>query len=58
MMTEADMREYANQCGIDHGSVAAPYRPPLTPGICPGADDAYRSGYFAALAYSPLADHT
>jgi len=45
------MVQYAEQKGLEDGSIAAPYSPPVRWTICVDADDAYISAYFHALAY-------
>jgi hypothetical protein len=56
-MTEADAVLWAEEKGLRDGMALAPYSPPIRWCICEDADDAYRSAYWAAVAYSsPLLD--
>jgi hypothetical protein len=48
---EADLVIIAQQRGWQHGTVAAPFSPPVRWCLCEDADDAYRIAYFAGLAY-------
>lgn len=57
MMTEADAVALAEEKGLADGRASAPFSPPITPGICKDADDAYLTAYTYALAYtSPALD--
>ena len=52
-MNELDAIAWAQEAGWEAGSRAGPYSPPIAWGICPDADDAYITAYWAAFSQEP-----